>query len=56
MAMEAKRRHGSALDRALTLWSEARDLATSAVPLSLDAQSTTFVLAGLVAAMAESRP
>jgi len=56
MANEAKRRQGPALDRALTLWAEARDLAASAVPLSLDAQSTTFVLAGLVAAMAQPNP
>jgi DNA polymerase-3 subunit delta' len=55
MAEEAKRRSGPALDRALTLWTEARDLAQSAVPLSLDAQGTAFTLAGLVAAMAEER-
>jgi DNA polymerase III subunit delta' len=52
MAAEAKRRHGPALERALALWAEARDLASSAAPLSLDAQSTTFVLAGMLAAMA----
>jgi DNA polymerase III subunit delta' len=56
MAAEARRRHGPALERALALWAEARDLAASAVPLSLDAQSTTFVLAGLVAGMAEPHP
>jgi DNA polymerase-3 subunit delta' len=56
MAAEARTRQGPALERAITLWQEARDLATSAVPLSLDAQSTAFVLAGLVAAMAPSRP
>ena len=53
MAIEAKRRQGPALDRALTLWEQARDLAGSAVPLSLDAQATAFTLAGLVAALAE---
>ena len=53
MAIEAKRRQGAALDRALTLWEQARDLAGSAVPLSLDAQATAFTLAGLVAALAE---
>jgi DNA polymerase-3 subunit delta' len=54
MAAEARNRRGAALERALSLWTEARDLATSAVPLSLDAQATTFTLAGLVAAMAPS--
>lgn len=54
MAEEARRRSGPALDRALTLWAEARDLASGAVSLSLDPQATAFTLAGLVAAMAEA--
>jgi DNA polymerase III subunit delta' len=53
MAEVARKRSGPALDRALALWTEARDLAASAVPLSLDPQATAFTLAGLVAAMAE---
>jgi DNA polymerase-3 subunit delta' len=54
MAAEARTRQGPALERALALWEDARDLASSALPLSLDAQATTFTLAGLVAAMASS--
>jgi len=53
MAVEVKRRQGAALDRAMTLWEQARDLASSAVSLSLDAQATAFTLAGLMAALAE---
>lgn len=53
MAEEARHRTGPALDRALILWEQARDLASSAVPLSLDPQATAFALAGLIAAMAE---
>lgn len=52
MAAEAAKREGRALEQALTLWEEARDLAARAVPLSLDVQSTTFTLAGLLAGMA----
>lgn len=52
MAAEAKRREGRALEQALLLWERARDLAASAVPLSLDAQSTAFTLAGMLADMA----
>lgn len=54
MAEEAGRRTGAALDHALSLWAQARDLASSAISLSLDPQATAFTLAGLVAAMAES--
>ncbi len=52
MAAEAKQREGRALEQALLLWERARDLAASAVPLSLDAQSTAFTLAGMLADMA----
>jgi len=52
MAAEAKRREGRALEQALLLWERARDLAASAMPLSLDAQSTAFTLAGMLADMA----
>lgn len=52
MAAEARGRQGSALEQALSLWEQARDLAASAVPLSLDPQATTFTLAGLLADMA----
>lgn len=52
IAAEAKRREGRALEQALLIWERARDLAASAVPLSLDAQSTAFTLAGMLADMA----
>lgn len=52
MATEARARKGRALEQALILWEQARDLAASAVPLSLDPQGTTFTLAGLLADMA----
>ena len=52
IAVEAARREGRALEQALVIWEEARTLAASAVPLSLDVQSTTFRLAGLLADMA----
>lgn len=52
MAAEAKKREGRALEQALLLWEQARDLAASAVPLSLEPQSTVFSLAGLLAGMA----
>ncbi len=51
MAAEAKQREGRALEQALLLWERARDLAASAVPLSLDSQSTAFTLAGMLADM-----
>src|SRR3546814_1255879 len=38
----------------LSLWEKARDLAASAVPLSLDPQSVVFELAGLLAALDNS--
>ena len=52
MAVEAAKRQGPALEQALALWEKARNLASGAVPLSLDVQSTTFTLAGLLADMA----
>ncbi|MGE0773693.1 MAG: AAA family ATPase [Sphingomonadaceae bacterium] len=52
IAVEAAKREGRGLEQALAIWEEARALAASAVPLSLDVQSTTFRLAGLLADMA----
>jgi DNA polymerase-3 subunit delta' len=52
IAAEARRRRGPALAAALGLWERASDLAGSAQRLSLDAQSTAFELAGMLAALA----
>jgi DNA polymerase-3 subunit delta' len=52
IAAEARRRRGPALAEALGLWERAADLAGSAQRLSLDAQSTVFELAGMLAALA----
>ena len=52
IAGEAKKRRGAALGQALALWSDAVELAAKARAHSLDPQSTTFVLAGLVADLA----
>jgi len=52
IAAEAKKRSGPGLGRALSLWEEASDLASSATGLSLEPQSVVFELAGLVAALA----
>ena len=52
IALEAKGRQGRALEQALLIWEQARDLAASAAPLSLDPQSTTFTLAGMLADLA----
>jgi DNA polymerase-3 subunit delta' len=54
IAAEARARRGPALAEALALWERATDLAGSARRLSLDAQATTFELAGLLAALAPS--
>jgi DNA polymerase III subunit delta' len=53
IAAQAKARHGPPLDQAITLWSKARELASSAVGLSLDPQATAFQLGSYVAALAE---
>lgn len=53
IAAEARRRHGAALDHALDLWAKARELAGSAIGLSLDQQATVFQLGTYVAALAE---
>ena len=47
----ARGRRGSALGEAITLWENARALADSAVPLSLDPQATVFELGGMLAAL-----
>ncbi|MBV9881790.1 MAG: DNA polymerase III subunit delta' [Sphingomonadaceae bacterium] len=52
IAAEARRRRGPALAEALALWERAVGLAGSAQRLSLDAQSTVFELAGMLAALA----
>ena len=52
IAAIAKERRGAALAEALALWERAPALAGSARRLSLDAQSTAFELAGLLAALA----
>ena len=52
IAALARVRRGPALAEALRLWERARDLAGSAVHLSLDPAMVTFELAGLVAALA----
>ena len=52
IAHEARSRRGPALDQALDLWGKARDLAGSAIGLSLDPQATAFQLGSYVAALA----
>ena len=52
IAASAKERRGPALAEALGLWERATALAGGARRLSLDAQSTVFELAGLLAALA----
>ena len=52
IAGAAKERRGAALDEALALWERAVALAGNARRLSLDAQSTVFELAGMLAALA----
>ena len=52
IATAAKSRRGAALDEALILWERATALAGTARRLSLDPQSTTFELAGMLAALA----
>ena len=55
IAAEARKRRGPALAEALALWERASDLAGGAQRLSLDAQSTAFELAGMLAALAPPR-
>lgn len=52
IASEARSRRGPALDQALDLWGKARELAGSAIGLSLDPQATAFQLGSYVAALA----
>jgi DNA polymerase III subunit delta' len=52
IAAAARERRGAALDEALALWERAVALAGNARRLSLDAQSTVFELAGMLAALA----
>ncbi|MFD1611910.1 DNA polymerase III subunit delta' [Sphingomonas tabacisoli] len=52
IAGQARGLRGEALDRALDLWAKARDLAGSAIGLSLDQQATVFQLGSYVAALA----
>ena len=52
LAGEVKIRHGKALGAALKEWEAARDLASYAVPGSLDVQAVSFALASHVAALA----
>lgn len=56
IARHARRQRGRALARSLDAWDEARHLAGSAGPLSLDPQSTVFTLAGMLASLHEPRP
>lgn len=53
IARRARDRQGADLDRALDLWAKARELAGSAMGLSLDPQATAFQLGSYVAALAE---
>jgi DNA polymerase-3 subunit delta' len=53
IAHEAKTRRGPALAEALRLWERAQDLASGAVRLSLEPESTAFELAGMLAALVE---
>jgi DNA polymerase-3 subunit delta' len=52
VAALARERQGSSLAAALGVWEKTRDLAGSAVRLSLDPQTTVFELAGLLATLA----
>lgn len=55
IAAEARARSGPALAEALKLWERAAALAGGAQHLSLDAHSTVFELAGMLAALAPRR-
>lgn len=53
IAKAAQSRRGPALDQAIDIWAKARDLAGSAIGLSLDQQATAFQLGTYVAALAD---
>lgn len=55
IADHAKRLHGRPMADAIAKWEEARSLASGALPLSLDPQSTVFTLAGMLASLHEPR-
>jgi DNA polymerase III subunit delta' len=52
LAQRARSQQGVVLSRTIKQWEEARDLASHAIPGSLDPQSVTFALASHVAALA----
>ena len=54
IAAEARKRRGSALAEALTLWEQASQLSAIAVRQSLDAQATAFEMGGLIAGLAKA--
>jgi DNA polymerase-3 subunit delta' len=54
IAAEAKTRRGPALAQALGAWERAQALASSAIHLSLEPESTVFELSGLLASLAPS--
>ncbi|MGP1283088.1 MAG: DNA polymerase III subunit delta' [Parasphingopyxis sp.] len=55
IAAHARTLKGSALQKAVSAWEEARSLAGGAQRLSLDPQTTVFALAGLLASLHEPR-
>jgi DNA polymerase-3 subunit delta' len=55
IARAARTRRGPELDHALDLWGKSRDLAASAIGLSLDPQATAFQLGSYVSALADAR-
>jgi DNA polymerase-3 subunit delta' len=52
VAAKARQRRGPALEEALRVWERSREIAGSAVRLSLEPQTTVFELAGLLASLA----
>jgi len=55
IALEARRRDGQPLADVVQAWEKARALAGSAVRLSLDAQTTVFELAGMLASLHQNK-
>ena len=55
IAAAARERRGAALAETVALWERASQLAVNARRLSLDSQSTVFELAGMLAALSQSR-
>jgi DNA polymerase III subunit delta' len=55
IAEKARERRGAELGEAVRLWERARELAASAVRLSLEPQSVVFELAGMLAALAPGK-